>query len=65
MFNEKAFRVALAEANKTQKKVAKECGVNENTITNIKKGAEPGVYLAQKIARAVNKKVEDLWSLDE
>lgn len=65
MFNEDVFRVALAVLNKTQKKVAEECGVTENTITRIKGGAEPGVYLARKIAMAVNKTVEELWSPDD
>jgi DNA-binding XRE family transcriptional regulator len=61
MFNEKAFRVALAELNKTQKQIARECGINENTIPRIKKGMDVKVSLAIKIARAVNLKVEDLW----
>ncbi|HBV97798.1 MAG: hypothetical protein JL50_02845 [Peptococcaceae bacterium BICA1-7] len=65
MFNEHVFRVALAEVNKTQRQVAQECGINENSFTKIKKGSGPGVLLALKIARAVNRKVEELWSLDE
>ena len=65
MFREDVFRVALAEMNKTQKQVARECGMNETNFTRIKKGSEPGVLLAIKISRAVNKKVEDLWSLDD
>lgn len=65
MFKEDVFRIALATVNKTQKQVAKECRVTENTITRIKTGTEPGVYLARKIARAVNRTVEELWSLDD
>lgn len=65
MFNEKVFRVALAETCKTQRQVAEECGINENTISKIKKGMEPRVGLAIKIAQSVNKKVEDLWSPGE
>lgn len=57
--------MALAEVNKTQKQVARECGIHETTITKIKNGAEPGVLLAMKIARAVNRTIYDLWSLDE
>lgn len=64
MFNERAFRIALAEAGKTQKQVAQECGINEVTITRIKQGMEPRVSLALKIAKALNKKVEDLWALE-
>lgn len=65
MFREDVFRVALAEMNKTQKQVARECGVHELTITKIKQGAEPKIKLAMKIAKAVNKTVYDLWSPDE
>ena len=65
MFKEDVFRIALATVNKTQKKVAEECGLNTNTITKIKRGAEPGVYTARRIARAVNRTVEQLWSLDD
>lgn len=65
MFNEKVFRVALAEAGKTQKQVAKECGIHELTLTKIKQGAEPKIKLAMRIARALNRTVYDLWSLDE
>jgi DNA-binding XRE family transcriptional regulator len=65
MFNTDVFRVALAEVNKTQKQVATECGVHDLTISRIKKGMEPKVYLALKVAQAVNKKVEDLWKPGE
>jgi DNA-binding XRE family transcriptional regulator len=65
MFNERTFRIALAEAGKTQRQVARECGINENSFSKIKRGSGPGVLLALKIAQAVNRKVEDLWSLGE
>lgn len=61
-FNEKVFRVALAELGKTQKQVAQECGIHEVTITRIKAGMDIKVSLALKIARAVNRTVEELWS---
>lgn len=64
-FNEKAFRVALAELGKTQKDIAHECGVNETTITRIKKGMDVKISLALRIARAVNKNIEELWSPGE
>lgn len=61
-FDEREFRIALAELGKTQKQVAQECGVHELTITRLKQGADVKVSLALKVARAVNRKVEDLWS---
>lgn len=65
MFRTDVFRVALAEAGKTQKQVAAEAGINPNSFTRIKGGADTPVSIALKIARAVNRRVEELWSLDE
>ncbi len=63
IFNEKVFRVALVEADKTQKQVAEECGISETTITRIKKGMDAHLSMAMKISRALNKNIEDFWTL--
>ncbi|KJR97935.1 MAG: hypothetical protein VR68_11520 [Peptococcaceae bacterium BRH_c4a] len=65
MFNEREFRIALAEVGKTQRQVAEECGMNETNFRKIKKGSSVGVYLAMAIAQAVNRKAEDLWIPDK
>lgn len=61
-FNKNVFRVALAELGKTQKQIAQECGVAETTITRIKKGMDVKISLALKMAKVVNKNIEDLWT---
>lgn len=64
-FDEDAFRIALATANKTQKQIAQECGVHELTITRLKKGADIKLSLALNMARALNTSIEKLWSPGE
>lgn len=65
MFNDRAFRVALAEMGTNQKRLAESLNISESTFTKIKKGMEPRVTLAIRIAQSVNRKVEDLWAPDE
>jgi len=60
----KEFRVKTGSI--TQDELAKKTGVSRQTIVYIEKGKfNPSVKLAMKIARALNCKVEDLFTLEE
>jgi len=59
----KEFRVKAG--NITQEKLARQTGVSRQTIVYIEKGKfNPSVKLAMKIARVLNCKVEDLFTLE-
>jgi len=50
----------------TQEELARKVGVSRQTIIAIEKGKyTPSVYLALKIARVLNKKVEEIFELEE
>lgn len=50
----------------TQKVLAKEVGITERNLQNIEYGnSMPNVYLAKRIAKALNKMVEEVFSEEE
>ncbi len=61
------LKLARIEAeNLTQEKLANLVNCSRQTINSIEKGKfNPSVELALKLAQRLNKKVEELFSLDE
>jgi putative transcriptional regulator len=56
----------LLEQDRSQKWLADEIGVSMATISQIKKGKRlPTLEVAFKIAKALNKKIEDIWYEEE
>ena len=59
------IRVERAEVRMTQQELAERCGVSRQTINAIEAGKFiPSTVLALKIARAFQKTVEELFSLE-
>ena len=59
-------KIRFLEGEMTQEELAKKVGVSRQTIIAIEKGRyTPSVYLALKIARVLNKKVEEIFELKE
>lgn len=60
------LKAKIIMSPKSQKQIARETGLYEAKISMIVQGkTEPGVYEAQKIARALDATVGELWPLDE
>jgi putative transcriptional regulator len=60
------LKVARAELNLSQEQLAALAGVTRQTISSIEKGQyNPSTLLALVLARRLNKRVEDLFSLEE
>jgi len=59
-------KIRFLEGEITQEQLAKMVGVSRQTIIAIEKGRyTPSVYLALKIAKVLNKKVEEIFQLEE
>ena len=59
------IRVERAEVRMTQQELAERCGVSRQTINAIEAGKFiPSTVLALKIARTIQKTVEELFSLE-
>ncbi|CAN5518349.1 helix-turn-helix transcriptional regulator [soil metagenome] len=60
------IRVERAIHNYTQEELAKKIGVSRQTINAMEANKYvPSTVLAMKIARIFNRKVEDIFTLDE
>ena len=60
------LREVRAQLNITQEKLAKKVGVSRQTINYIERGKyKPTVILALKIAKVLNKNVEEIFVLEE
>ncbi len=60
------IRVARAERDLSQDELAKAAGVSRQTISSIETGQyNPSALLALVLARRLDKRVEDLFSLEE
>jgi putative transcriptional regulator len=60
------LKVARAELNISQEQLAARVGVTRQTISSIETGQySPSTLLALVLARQLNKRVEDLFSLEE
>ena len=60
------LKVARAEKSLSQEKLALQAGVTRQTISSIETGQyNPSALLALKLARCLDKPVEDLFSLEE
>jgi len=60
------LKVARAEKSLSQEKLALQAGVTRQTIGSIETGQyNPSALLALKLARCLDKSVEDLFSLEE
>jgi putative transcriptional regulator len=60
------LRVIRAEHNWSQAELAEKLGVSRQTINAVETGKyDPSLPLAFKIARLVNLKIEDIFSLDD
>jgi len=60
------LRVLRAERNWSQADLAEKLGVSRQTINAVETGKyDPSLPLAFKIARLVNLKIEDIFTLDD
>ncbi len=60
------LRVIRAERNWSQADLAEKLGVSRQTINSVETGKyDPSLPLAFKIARLVNLKIEDIFTLDD
>jgi putative transcriptional regulator len=60
------IRIERTRKNITQEKLAKEVGVSRQTINTIESNKMvPSTLLALKISKALNRKVEELFLLEE
>jgi len=60
------LRVLRAEQNWSQAELSMRVGVSRQAINAIETGRyDPGLPLAMKIARAFDKKVDDIFELEE
>jgi putative transcriptional regulator len=60
------LRVIRAERNWSQAELAEKLGVSRQTINAVETGKyDPSLPLAFKIARLVNLKIEDIFTLDD
>ena len=60
------LKVARAEKNLSQAQLARLAGVTRQTISSIETGQyNPSALLALRLARALEKRVEDLFFLEE
>ena len=60
------LRVARAEKNLSQEQLAAAAGVTRQTISSIETGQyNPSALLALRLARCLERRVEDLFSLEE
>jgi putative transcriptional regulator len=58
-------KIRFLEGEMTQEELAKKVGVSRQTIIAIEKGRyTPSVYLALKISKVLNKKVEEIFELE-
>jgi putative transcriptional regulator len=56
------IKIAMVSKDLTQRELAEKVGVSETTISAIVRGeSEPKVGLAVKIAKVLEKTVEELW----
>lgn len=56
------LKVAIVKSGKTQREVAAACGLTENDLSRIVRGATtPRVDVASRIARELDTNVESLW----
>lgn len=60
------LRVARAEKNLSQEQLAAGAGVTRQTISSIENGQyNPSALLALRLAQCLDKRVEDLFSLEK
>ena len=60
------LKVARAEHDLSQEELAKRAGVTRQTISSIEKGQyTPSALLAFVLARQLNKRIDELFSLEE
>ncbi len=59
------LKIAIIRAGKTNVQVARECGIDPNYISGIITGRKmPSLILALKIAKAVNKPLDEIFWLE-
>jgi len=55
------IKIALIRANVLQSKIARKLGVSKVIVTNVIKGRRTSMRVRKAIARAVGRRVEELW----
>jgi lambda repressor-like predicted transcriptional regulator len=55
------IKIQLLRAGKTQASIARELGVNRSFVNNVIKGHRSTMRVREAIAKAVGKRVDELW----
>ena len=55
------IKIQLLRAGKTQASIARDLGVNRSFVNNVIKGLRHTARVRMAIAKAVGKRVEELW----
>ena len=55
------IKIALIRANVLQSKIARKMGVSKVIVTNVIKGRRTSMRVRKAIAKAIGKRVEELW----
>ncbi len=55
------IKIQLLRAGKTQASIARDLGVNRSFVNNVIKGHRSTLRVRKAIAKAVGKRIEELW----